>query len=112
MGIPGEIVDVTISMEGGDDVTTAQVDILYDQSQLQVSETEPPCTLDPRMLEEGSFESEVTLPQVPTNLPGIGRLRVAVIDKLPPIDSFGPGPVFQCSSASSRRRPRQRPAGK
>ena len=96
VGIPGEIVDVTISMEGGDDVTTAQVDILYDQSQLQVSETEPPCTLDPRMLEEGSFESEVTLPQVPTNPPGIGRLRVAVIDKLPPIDSFGPGPVFQC----------------
>jgi Tol biopolymer transport system component len=95
-GIPGEFVNITISMAGGDDVTTAQVDILYDQSQLGVSLTEPACTLDPRMLEEGSFESEVRLPQVPTNPPGIGRLRVAVIDKMPPIDSFGPGPVFQC----------------
>ncbi|HSQ00123.1 MAG TPA: Dickkopf N-terminal cysteine-rich domain-containing protein [Candidatus Dormibacteraeota bacterium] len=95
-GIPGEYVNITIAMAGGEDVTTAQVDILYDQSQLQVSETEPACTLDPRMLDEGSFEAEVRLPQVPTNPPGIGRLRVAVIDKMPPIDSFGPGPVFQC----------------
>lgn len=95
-GIPGEYVTVTIAMTGGDDVTTAQVDILYDQSQLEVSLTDPACTLDPRMLEEGSFESEVRLPQVPANPPGVGRLRVAVIDKMPPIDSFGPGPVFQC----------------
>jgi Tol biopolymer transport system component len=95
-GIPGEFVNITIAMGGGDDVTTAQVDILYDQSQLEVSLTEPACTLDPRMLEEGSFEAEVRLPQVPTNPPGIGRLRVAVIDKMPPIDSFGPGPVFNC----------------
>jgi Tol biopolymer transport system component len=95
-GIPGEFVNITIGMSGGGDVTTAQADILYDQSLLQVSETEPPCTLDPRILAAGSFEAEVRLPQVPQNPPGIGRLRVAVVDKLPPLESFGPGPVFQC----------------
>lgn len=95
-GIPGEYINITIALEGGDDVTTAQVDILFDKSQLDVPINEPACTLDPRMLDEGSFEAEVRLPQVPTNPPGMGRLRVAVIDKMPPIDSFGSGPVFQC----------------
>lgn len=94
-GIPGEYVTFEIALEGGDDVTTAQVDILYDQSQLEVTET-PPCTLDPRMYDEGSFEAEVQLPQVPVNPPGLGRIRVAVVDKMPPIDSFASGPVWQC----------------
>ena len=96
IGIPGEYVTIAIGLAGGDDITTAQVDILYDLSLLEVSETEPPCTLDPRLLQEGSFEAEVRLPQVPTNPPGQGRLRVAVVDKMPPIDSFGSGPVWQC----------------
>jgi hypothetical protein len=30
------------------------------------------------------------------NPPGMGRLRVAVVDKMPPIDNFGEGPVWQC----------------
>lgn len=94
-GIPGEYVNFEIALGGGDDVTTAQVDILYDQSQLEVTET-PPCTLHPRLLDEGSFEAEVQLPQVPVNPPGLGRIRVAVVDKMPPIDSFGSGPVWQC----------------
>jgi hypothetical protein len=95
-GIPGEYVTVDIDLAGGDDITTAQVDILYDLSQLEISETEPPCTLHPRLLQEGSFEAEVRLPQVPTNPPGEGRLRVAVVDKMPPIESFDSGPVWQC----------------
>jgi Tol biopolymer transport system component len=94
-GIPGEYVNFEIALGGGDDVTTAQVDILYDQSQLEVTET-PPCTLDPRLYDEGSFEAEVQLPQVPANPPGLGRIRVAVIDKMPPIDNFGVGVVWQC----------------
>jgi Tol biopolymer transport system component len=95
-GIPGEYITVNIGLAGGDDITTAQVDILYDLSQLEAPIGTPACTLHPRMLQEGSFEAEVQLPQVPTNPPGQGRLRVAVIDKMPPIDSFGPGPVWQC----------------
>jgi len=95
-GIPGEYVNVEIAMAGGDDVTTAQLDILYDIEALEISNETPPCTLDSRLLDEGSFEAEVQLPQVPMNPNGIGRLRIAVIDKLPPIDSFGPGPVWQC----------------
>lgn len=96
VGIPGQFVTIDIEVTGGDDVTTAQVDILYDMSLLQVPVGSPACTLHPRMLQEGSFEPEVQLPQVPANPPGQGRLRVAVIDKMPPIDSFGPGPVWQC----------------
>jgi hypothetical protein len=96
-GIPGEYVNIEIAMSGGDDVTTAQLDILYDMAALEISNDTPPCTLHPRLLDEGSFEAEVQLPQVPMNPSGIGRLRVAVIDKLPPIDSFGPGPVWQCT---------------
>ncbi|MGD9763356.1 MAG: hypothetical protein AB7V27_06560 [Candidatus Binatia bacterium] len=95
-GIPGQFVNIEISMAGGDDVTTAQVDILYDQSLLEVSQDEPACTLHPRMSAEGSFEAEVRLPQVPVNPPGLGRLRVAEVDKMPPIDAYGEGPVWQC----------------
>lgn len=96
VGIPGQYVNIDIAMDGGDDVTTAQVDILYDMSLLAVSETEPPCTLHPRLLDEGTFEPEVRLPQVPVNPPGIGRLRIAEVDKMPPLDTYGPGPVWQC----------------
>jgi hypothetical protein len=95
-GIPGEFVNIEIGIAGGDEVTTAQVDILVPTDLLEVSLTEPACTLHPRMLAAGSFEAEVTLPQVPPVPFGQLRLRVAVVDKLPPIDSFGPGPVFQC----------------
>jgi len=96
-GIPGEFVTIDVGLTGGDDVTTAQVDVLFDMSQLQVSITEPACTLHPRLLDEGSFEAEVRLPQVPSNPPGLGRLRLAVLDKMPPIDSFGEGPIWQCT---------------
>jgi len=96
-GIPGENVNVDISISGGDEVTTAQVDILYDQSLLQVAEGEPACSLDSRILDiSPNFEAEVQLPQVPMNPPGQGRLRVAVVDKAPPIASFGPGVLFHC----------------
>lgn len=96
VGIPGEFLTIDIAVEGGNDVTTAQVDILYDMSLLAVSIIEPACTLHPRLLEEGSFEPEVQLPQVPMNPPGFGRLRIAQVDKMPPLDTYGPGPVWQC----------------
>jgi len=96
-GIPGEFVSLDINLEGGDDVTTAQVDILFDSSLLSVSLTEPPCTIDPSLLTQGSFSLEATLPQVPPAPPGMTRMRVAVIDKLPPIQSYGSGPLMTCN---------------
>jgi hypothetical protein len=108
MGIPGQFVTVPVSVTGGGDVTTAQVDILYDQSLLApgqptsnggaVDPSAPACTLDPRILAAGTgFEAEVTMPQTPSNPPGQGRLRVAVVDKMPPVDSFDAGVVFNCT---------------
>jgi Tol biopolymer transport system component len=95
-GIPGQFLDFTISLTGGGDVTTAQVDILYPQNLLAVSLTEPVCTLDSRIPTSAGFTAEVTLPQVPANPPGMGRLRVAVVDQMPPVDTFDVGPVFHC----------------
>jgi hypothetical protein len=95
-GIPGQFINFTISLAGGGDVTTAQVDILYPQDLIQLSETEPVCTLDSRIPASDGFTPEVTLPQVPDNPPGMGRLRVAVVDQMPPTQSFDVGPVFHC----------------
>jgi hypothetical protein len=96
-GIPGEFVSVDVGLEGGNDVTTAQVDILFDSSLLSVSLTQPPCTINQRLLEAGSFSLEATLPQVPPAPPGMTRLRVAIVDKVPPLQSYGSGPLMTCN---------------
>jgi Tol biopolymer transport system component len=96
-GIPGESVNFDINLSGGDQVTTAQVDILYPQALLQISTTEPACTLDPRITAISTdFLGVSELPQVPMNPPGEGRLRVAVVDTGMPIRSFDSGPLFHC----------------
>jgi Tol biopolymer transport system component len=96
-GSPGQFVTLDINLGGGGDVTTAQVDILFDASLLDVSLTEPPCTINSRLLDAGSFEVEATLPQVPPAPPGMRRLRVAVVDKLPPLESYDSGPLMTCN---------------
>jgi Tol biopolymer transport system component len=96
-GIPGEFVEIDINMNGGDEVTTAQADMFIDTSLLQVSITEPVCTLDARIPAADGFRAEVRLPQNPPGLPpGILRLRTAVVDVMPPANSFGPGPILHC----------------
>src|SRR5262249_7476460 len=95
-GIPGQFINFTIGLAGGGDVTTAQVDILYPQDLVLLSETEPVGTLDSRIPASDGFTPQGTLPQVPANPPGMGRLRVAVVDQMPPTQSFDVGPVFHC----------------
>jgi len=95
-GTRGQYVNVDINMTGGGDVTTAQVDILIDTAALGVSLTEPVCTIAPRLLQEGSFSLESTLPQTPPAPDGMLRIRVAVLDKVPPLESFGPGALMTC----------------
>jgi hypothetical protein len=96
-GIPGQFVDFNISLSGGDEVFGAQADAFIDTSLLQVSITEPICTLDPRIPVAEGFTSEVRLPQNPPGLPqGILRLRSAVFDQAPPNNSYGPGPILNC----------------
>ena len=103
-GIAGEFVNFDINLQGGDEVTTAQVDIEYDQSVLQLSETTPVCTLDSRITAVSSDFLGVsyvlqtgpgTTVQPPTPA-GFGRLRVAVVDTGMPLKSFDSGPLFHC----------------
>jgi Tol biopolymer transport system component len=96
-GIPGENISVEIGMSGGGDVTTAQVDMLVDANLLQVS-TDPsqlPCTIAPRLADR--FTLAPQLPQVPPAPPGMVRIRLAIVDQTPPIDSFDPGPIMSCN---------------
>ena len=96
-GIPGQFVEIDINMTGGEEVTTADADIFIDTTLLQVSLTEPVCTLDPRIPGADGFRAEVQLPQNPPGLPpGMLRLRAAVVDEMPPAQSFGPGPILHC----------------
>jgi hypothetical protein len=102
-GAPGEIVDIVISLEGGDEVTTTQTDILIPTDLVDVTITQagngelrPNCDMDPRLV--ATFFPEIRLPQAPRNTDGLRRLRVAQVDiELPfPLDSFGEGPLFNC----------------
>ena len=95
-GIPGQFVNVDIDLAGGDEVTTTDLDILFDTSVLQVSLTEPVCTLDARIPTADGFAPEVRLPQAPQNPPGQLRLRAAVVDEVPLPQSFDSGPLLHC----------------
>lgn len=95
-GIPGEFVNVDIDLAGGGEVTTTDLDILFDTGLLQVSFTEPVCTLDERIPAEDGFTAEVRLPQAPVNPPGQLRLRAAVVDQVPLPQSFDSGPLLHC----------------
>ena len=44
-GLPGEIIEFVINLEGGDEVTSAQVDLLYDTSLISLTE---PGGLEPK----------------------------------------------------------------
>jgi Tol biopolymer transport system component len=96
IGIPGQFVNVDINLADGGDVTSTDMDILFDTSVLQVSLTEPVCTLDPRIPTDDGFAAEVRLPQAPQNPPGQLRLRAAVVDEKPLPQSFDSGPLLHC----------------
>ena len=96
-GAPGQFVDVDIAISGGTEVTTAQVDIVFDKSLLSVTDPTtggPACEIAPRLADK--FFPEIRLPQVPRVPDGFQRLRVAVVDIQPPLDSFGDGLLATC----------------
>jgi hypothetical protein len=102
-GAAGQFIDIPVSLEGGDEVTTAHTDILipFERADVTVTELEsgelrPNCMLDARL--QGTFFPEIRLPQQPRNPEGIRRLRLAEVDITPPfpLDFFGEGPLFSC----------------
>lgn len=99
-GIPGEYLTLDVNISGGDEVTTAQVDVLYDENILVLDDPvtgAPNCRIANRLA--GTFRAEIQFPQVPLTPPGIRRLRLAVVDETPPfpLDSYGPGPLITCT---------------
>jgi Cys-rich repeat protein len=96
-GAPGQFVDVDITISGGGDVTTAQTDIVFDKSLLTVMDPVtggPDCQIAPRLADQ--FFPEIRLPQTPRVPDGFQRLRVAVVDTEPPLDTFGDGLLATC----------------
>lgn len=102
--IPGQIVEIPLSLEGGGEVSSAHTDILIDTAEVDIEvivEDDgailPQCELSPELI--GTFDdTAIRLPQVPQNPAGIRRIRVAAVDTtLPyPLDSIDDGEYASC----------------
>lgn len=104
IAIPGQVVTIPLSIDDGDEVSSAHTDILIDTSEVEIEVTVeqdgailPQCELAPAL--QGTFDdTAMRLPQVPQNPPGIRRIRVAAVDTtLPfPLDTFPLGEYANC----------------
>jgi Tol biopolymer transport system component len=93
-GIPGQFVDLTLSTEGGGDVTTAQLDVLFDNSILAFGNPATSCRLSPRLA--ATHLPFAFLPQVPPAPAGMTRLRLMVFDLMFEPNTFEAGPILSC----------------
>jgi Tol biopolymer transport system component len=93
-GIPGQFVNLDLSTGLGGDVTTVQLDVLFDNSILRFTDPATSCTIAPRI--SSTHLPFAFLPQVPPTAPGITRLRLAALDLMFPLDAFTQGPVLSC----------------
>ncbi len=91
----GASAEVTVSLEGGnDEVATVQLDLLYDPSQLTLSDPAAACRKDPRL------DGQVIIAAAPNSPPapdGLARLRLFVGSTAAPVGTFGEGPVVSCT---------------
>ncbi len=114
-GLPGTDVQVAVSLglptpppqetppaEGTPNVATAQLDLLFDTTVLDIPDPATACTIDPRLTATNT--SFTFLPQTPTTPPGQGRLRLFVGElnlcsetALPSIQAFDQGPLLSCT---------------
>jgi Cys-rich repeat protein len=101
-GIAGGDVTLGVSLGGGGEVATAQLDVLVDTSLLELPDPTTDCSVDPRLqTTEATF---TFLPQTPSTPPGFARLRLFVgntdLCKEPPpqfpLTSFEMGPLVSC----------------
>lgn len=101
-GIAGGNITLGVSLGGGGEVATAQLDVLVDTSVLDLPDPTTDCSIDPRLnANETSF---TFLPQTPGTAPGVARLRLFVANtdlcsaEPPfPLTSFAPGPLVSCT---------------
>lgn len=93
-GAPGQTVDVPISISGGGEVATAQMDLLFDSDVLRLVDPDEPCTVSARL--QATHTLGAFLPQRPATPPGVQRLRLFVGDVAFPVEEFDEGPIATC----------------
>jgi hypothetical protein len=101
-GFPGDTVQITVSLGGGGDVATTQMDLLFDATVLDIPDPAVDCQVDARLV--ATDATFAYLPQTPTTPPGHARLRLFVgnIDICKdgltfPIGAFDQGPLLSCT---------------
>lgn len=101
-GSPGGTVPITINLGGGGDVATAQLDLLFDTTVLDITDPPTQCSVAPRLnATETSFNFLPRRPNAPDNE---ARLRLFVADLMLcqdnlsyPFDAFDEGPLLACT---------------
>ena len=100
-GMAGDTITLGVSLSGGGDVATAQLDLLIDMSVLDLPDVTKDCAVDPRLqATQASFTFE---PQTPSTPPGFARLRLfvgntdlCVEPPRPALTPFDSGPMASC----------------
>jgi len=88
---------VSVDMSGGEgEVATAQLDILFDPSVLDIGEARISCQKDGRLVNQ---ILSATLPATPEAPAGLQRLRLFVGDISDPVATFDDGRLVTCSLA-------------
>lgn len=93
--VRGGKVTVPIGLSGGGDVATAQLDLLFDNTTLSITDPSAACAIDQRLA--GTHILRSFLPQRPATPPGVTRLRLLVADLIVPVDTFGEGLLLSCT---------------
>lgn len=101
-GIAGGDITLGVSLSGGGEVATAQLDVLVDTTLLELPDPTTDCSVDPRL--QATEASFTFLPQSPGTPPGVARLRLFIgntdlckAEPPPfPLTSFDPGPLVSC----------------
>jgi Cys-rich repeat protein len=103
-GMRGRDVNIGINLGGGDEVASAQLDLLFDTDVLDIPDPTTACAVDGRLV---TTETSFTfLPQSPVPEPGdhTARMRLYVSDLMLcqndlsfPLDAFDSGPLLSCT---------------
>jgi hypothetical protein len=102
IGLPGDPVEIKVSLSGGGDVATAQLDMLFDPAVLAIPNAATDCRVDNRLV---TTDATFTfLPTTPSAPPGKARLRLFVgninicKDGLTfPVGAFDQGTLLSCT---------------
>lgn len=86
----GQVVNVPISVSGGNRIFMFQLDLVYDPNLISPTNPSSPCTLD------AALSTHSIVSSVGSAGGGYDRVRIFVSDTVNPRYSFGDGPVGSC----------------